>query len=271
MSRYWCLTKQTACSIWGLFETSKKSSKCCRSSDKICCSQPHFRSEIRQLAATLLNSPVEVQAAARNTAAERINQKVWPVDQSRKRELLAHQIGTKNWQQVLVFARTKHGADRLSKQLNQDGLNAVALHGNKSQAARTRALKEFKSGKVRVLVATDVAARGLDIERLPHVVNYELPHVAEDYVHRIGRTARAGQEGTAVSLVCAEEEQRLKAIERLLKKTIERENFPGYSSTTKVGSSPSRTRPPRNKGPRGTSTPRPGQRNRARKAKRRIG
>ncbi len=187
-----------------------------------------FSKAIRRLAADLLNSPQEIQAAARNMPADRINQVVWPVDQNRKRELLSHQIGARNWRQVLVFARTKHGADRLSKQLSQDGLKSVALHGNKSQAARTRALADFKQGRIRVLVATDVAARGLDIDRLPHVVNYELPHVPEDYVHRIGRTARAGQEGHAVSLVCADEEKRLKAIERLVNLKIDREINPGY-------------------------------------------
>ena len=190
-----------------------------------------FSKEIRRLAADLLNSPQEVQAPAKTVQADRINQVVWPVEQSRKRELLSHQIGSRNWQQVLVFARTKRSADRLSKQLTQDGLNAVALHGDKSQGARTRALADFKAGKVRVLVATDVAARGLDIERLPHVVNFELPHLPEDYVHRIGRTARAGQEGHAVSLVCRDEHKRLAAIERLLNIRIERESVNGYESS----------------------------------------
>ncbi len=230
-----------------------------------------FSKEIRQLAANLLNSPTEVQVAARNVPADRINQVVWPVDQSQKRELLSHQIGSRNWKQVLVFARTKHGADRLSKQLNQDGLNSVALHGNKSQAARTRALSDFKAGKVRVLVATDVAARGLDIERLPHVINYELPHVAEDYVHRIGRTARAGQEGHAVSLVCAEEEKRLAAIERLLKLKIDREDFPGYSSGSRTPQRSSKPKSgPRKSGPHGGAAGRPGQRKRTRRANRRT-
>jgi ATP-dependent RNA helicase RhlE len=240
-----------------------------------------FSKEIRRLAASLLNSPVEVQVAARNVPADRINQVVWPVDESRKRELLAHQIGARDWRQVLVFARTKHGADRLSKQLNQDGLNAVALHGNKSQAARTRALTDFKAGKIRVLVATDVAARGLDIERLPHVVNFELPHVAEDYVHRIGRTARAGQEGHAVSLVSPAEEKRLAAIERLLKRTIDREPQPGYeqparqkknASATRTSQRPSEPQPgPRRKGPRNKKAKRPGQHKRPGKRKRRTG
>ncbi|MGD2168042.1 MAG: DEAD/DEAH box helicase [Gammaproteobacteria bacterium] len=191
-----------------------------------------FSKEIRRLAADLLNAPQEVQAAALNSPADRISQVVWRVDQSRKRELLSHRIGAENWQQVLVFTRTKHGADRLSKQLSQDGLNATAIHGNKSQGARSRALADFKAGKIRVLVATDVAARGLDINRLPHVVNFELPQVPEDYVHRIGRTARAGQEGHAVSLVCNEEKKQLAAIERLLKRTLDKETITGYEPTT---------------------------------------
>jgi ATP-dependent RNA helicase RhlE len=137
-------------------------------------------------------------------------------------------IGSKNWQQVLVFTRTKHAANRLSKQLAQDGISASAIHGNKSQGARTRALAEFKQGKVRVLVATDIAARGLDINQLPHVVNFELPNVPEDYVHRIGRTGRAGNEGEAVSLVCVDEHQHLRNIERLIKKTLPQTIIPGY-------------------------------------------
>lgn len=240
-----------------------------------------FSKEIRSLAADLLNSPVEVQAAARNVPADRINQLVWPVDQARKRELLSHQIGVRNWRQVLVFVRTKHGADRLSRQLAQDGLNSATLHGNKSQAARTRALNDFKAGKVRVLVATDVAARGLDIERLPHVINFDLPHVAKDYVHRIGRTARAGQEGHAISLVCAEEERLLASIERLLKLKIDRESVPGYtcSAITKTSSprarlSQRRSNPKsgtREKRSQSSAAARPEQRKRAKKVKRRTG
>lgn len=189
-----------------------------------------FSKEIRRLASDLLNAPQEIQAAAANAPADKISQVIWPVESRRKRELLSHRIGAENWRQVLVFTRTKRGADRLCKQLMQDGHEAAAIHGNKSQGARTRALSDFKAGRIRVLVATDVAARGLDIERLPHVVNYELPQVAEDYVHRIGRTARAGQEGHAVSLVCPEELQQLGAIERLLKFRIDREHVPGYGT-----------------------------------------
>jgi ATP-dependent RNA helicase RhlE len=187
-----------------------------------------FSPEIRKLADDFLDHPEEVAATPRNTAAERVEQIVYPVDKARKRELLSHRIGAGNWRQVLVFTRTKHGADRLARQLEQDGLRAVAIHGNKSQNARTRALADFKAGKTRVLVATDIAARGLDIERLPHVVNFELPEVPEDYVHRIGRTARAGEDGQAISLVCPDEQKLLKAIERLLRTELRREVVPGY-------------------------------------------
>ncbi len=185
-----------------------------------------------------MNGPTEIQVAARNQPADRVSQVVYPVDKSRKRELLSHRIGKENWKQVLVFTRTKHGANRLAEQLSTDGLSAEAIHGNKSQAARTRALRDFKAGKVRVLVATDIAARGLDIDRLPHVVNYELPFVPEDYVHRIGRTARAGQEGCAVSLVCIDEHQLLHDIERLLKREIEKEVIPGYEPNPRIKAEP---------------------------------
>ena len=165
---------------------------------------------------------------SQNTAAELISQIVYPVDKGRKRELPSQKIGEENWQQVLVFTRTKHGANRLSEQLGKDGITSAAIHGNKSQGARTRALADFKSGRIRVLVATDIAARGIDIDKLPHVVNYELPNVAEDYVHRIGRTARAGQEGHAISLVCVDELKLLRDIEKLLGSDIEKINLPGY-------------------------------------------
>jgi len=197
-----------------------------------------FSNDIRRLAADLLNAPTEIQVATRNTTADRVRQIVHPVDRRRKRELLSHRIGAENWRQVLVFTRTKHGANRLAGQLTADGLKAVAIHGNKSQAARTRALKDFKEGSVRVLVATDIAARGLDIERLPHVVNYELPHVPEDYVHRIGRTARAGQEGHAVSLVCVDEHKLLSDIESLLKCEIEKEIIAGYDPDPRIKAEP---------------------------------
>jgi len=197
-----------------------------------------FSNDIRKLAADLLNAPVEIEVAARNKPAELVKQIVHPVDKARKRELLSHKIGSENWKQVLVFTRTKHGANRLAQQLSDDGLTAAAIHGNKSQAARTRALREFKENKVRVLVATDIAARGLDINLLPHVVNYELPHVPEDYVHRIGRTARAGREGHAVSLVCVDEKKLLGDIEKLLKCEIEKEIIPGYEPDRRIKAEP---------------------------------
>jgi ATP-dependent RNA helicase RhlE len=191
-----------------------------------------FSKPIQQLANTLLKSPTQIEVAPRNTAAEQVEQVVHPVDRDRKRELLSHMIGFHNWKQVLVFTRTKHGANRLAEQLAKDGLKSSAIHGNKSQAARTRALQEFKQGKVRVLVATDVASRGLDIDQLPHVVNFELPNVPEDYVHRIGRTGRAGNVGRAVSLVCSDEYPFLKDIERLLNQTLAKEVIPGYEPTS---------------------------------------
>lgn len=191
-----------------------------------------FSKPIQQLANTLLKSPTLIEVAPRNAAAEQVEQVVHPVDRDRKRELLSYMIGAHNWQQVLVFTRTKHGANRLAEQLAKDGLRTAAIHGNKSQAARTRALNDFKQGKVRVLVATDVASRGLDIDQLPHVVNFELPNVPEDYVHRIGRTGRAGSEGRAVSLVCGDEYALLKDIERLLNRTFSKDVIPGYEPTS---------------------------------------
>lgn len=193
-----------------------------------------FSKPIQQLANTLLKSPTQIEVAPRNTAAEQVEQVVHPVDSQRKRELLSYMIGFHNWQQVLVFTRTKHGANRLAEQLAQDGLKSTAIHGNKSQAARTRALQDFKQGKVRVLVATDVASRGLDIDQLPFVVNFELPNVPEDYVHRIGRTGRAGNAGRAVSLVCEDEYPLLKDIELLLNQTLVSSVIPGYEPASIV-------------------------------------
>ncbi len=197
-----------------------------------------FSEEIKQLAGNLLNSPELIEVARRNSTAERIEQVVHPVDKSRKRELLSHMIGSHNWRQVLVFTRTKHGANRLAQQLDRDGLSASAIHGNKSQGARTRALADFKSGRLRVLVATDIAARGLDIDQLPHVVNFELPNVPEDYVHRIGRTGRAGNEGVAVSLVCVDEHKLLRDIERLLKREIPKVVLEGYEPDPSIRAEP---------------------------------
>jgi ATP-dependent RNA helicase RhlE len=179
-----------------------------------------YSDEIKRLADGLLHAPAMIEVARRNTAAETVTQHVYRVDKAAKRDLLIHLVESGQWFQVLVFTRTKHGANRLAEQLVRAGIGAAAIHGNKSQGARTRALSGFKDGSLRVLVATDIAARGLDIDRLPHVVNYELPNVPEDYVHRIGRTGRAGEEGAAVSLVGTDEVKHLKAIERLLKKTI---------------------------------------------------
>ena len=228
-----------------------------------------FSNDIRRLAADLLNKPTEISVAARNQPADRVKQIVYPVDKGRKRELLSHRIGTQNWQQVLVFARTKRGANRLAENLSRDGLNAEAIHGNKSQAARTRALRDFKAGRVRVLVATDIAARGLDIDRLPHVVNYELPFVPEDYVHRIGRTARAGQEGEAISLVCVEEHNLLRDIEQLLKRKIDKEIIPGYEPDSRIKAEP--VRRGASQRPSGRGGARPGKNARAKAAKKRGG
>ncbi|HET6564219.1 MAG TPA: DEAD/DEAH box helicase [Xanthomonadales bacterium] len=225
-----------------------------------------FSREIRQLAHEFQKAPREVQVTSPNSTADRVSQVVHPVDRERKREMLSHLIGQGNWQQVLVFTRTKHGANRLSKQLEQDGLSSSAIHGNKSQAARQRALSDFKKGGIRVLVATDVAARGLDIELLPHVVNYDLPNVPEDYVHRIGRTARAGQEGAAVSLVCVDEHSMLRDIEQLLQQRIEQVVLSGYEPDPSIKAEPikmggrSASRPNSRPGSRASSRPgsRPG-------------
>jgi len=197
-----------------------------------------FSDDIKQLAQQFLHNPAVIEVAPRNTTAERIDQLVHPVDRARKRELLSWLIGSQNWQQVLVFTRTKHGANRLAEQLERDGLRAAAIHGNKSQSARTRALADFKSGAVRVLVATDIAARGLDINQLPHVVNFELPMVAEDYVHRIGRTGRAGKEGTAISLVCVDEHKLLGDIEKTIKLKIPRQVITGYEPDPSIKPEP---------------------------------
>jgi len=194
-----------------------------------------FSNEIRRLADGLLHSPEHIDVAPRNTTAERIAQVIHPVAKSAKRALLSALIGGNDWRQVLVFTRTKHGANRLAQQLERDGLTSAAIHGNKSQGARTRALADFKSGRVRVLVATDIAARGLDIEQLPHVVNFELPNVPEDYVHRIGRTGRAGMDGEAVSLVSPDENGLLRDIERLLGKKLQRVVIEGYAQHDEAG------------------------------------
>lgn len=187
-----------------------------------------FSDEIKALADKLLNQPTLIEVARRNTASERVTQVVYPVDRNRKRELLSHLINKGDWQQVLIFTRTKHGANKLTEQLQDDGISAAAIHGNKSQGARTKALEDFKRGAIRALVATDIAARGIDIDQLPHVVNFELPNVPEDYVHRIGRTGRADAEGIAVSLVCIDEDKFLRDIEKLIKRNIDKEIISGF-------------------------------------------
>jgi len=193
-----------------------------------------YSQSIKELADELLNQPRRVEVARRNVAADAVTQAVYQVEKSRKREMLSLMIRKGTWNQVLVFARTRYGADKLTEELLFDGIKAAAIHSNKSQSLRTRTLADFKRGEFRVLVATDVAARGLDIERLPHVVNYDLPQVPEDYVHRIGRTGRAGEDGIAISLVCPEEHSLLQAIEKLLKYSIPRQilpEFPQYAAS----------------------------------------
>jgi len=187
-----------------------------------------FSDEIKALADSLLDSPAMIEVARRNSTVEVIAQKIHPVDRDKKHPLLAHLIKSNRWSQVLVFTRTKHGANKLVEQLDRDGIAALAIHGNKSQSARTRALSEFKDGTLQVLVATDIAARGIDIDQLPHVVNYDLPNVPEDYVHRIGRTGRAGATGEAVSLVCVDEHVMLRDIEKLIKRSLPKEVVAGF-------------------------------------------
>lgn len=196
-----------------------------------------YSDDIRELAGRILRNPVGIEIGARNATAERVDQQVYRVPKEHKRHLLAHLIDDGNWHQVLVFTRTKHGANRLTQQLESGGIRAAAIHGNKSQGARVRALSDFKSNKITALVATEVAARGLDIKELPHVVNYELPNVPEDYVHRIGRTARAGGSGSAVSLVSPDEAPLLKDIERLLKRPLPVAALPQFSITAPSGPS----------------------------------
>lgn len=197
-----------------------------------------FSDEIKKLADGFMHTPQLIEVARRNTAAEAVNQVVHHVDKKRKRTLLSHLASTNNWRQVLVFTRTKHGANRLTRQLEQDGLSAVAIHGNKSQGARTKALADFKAGKVRMLIATDIAARGLDIDQLPQVVNFELPNVPEDYVHRIGRTGRAGNAGEAVSLVSVDEHKLLRDIEKLLKRDVSKAMIEGFEPDPSIKAEP---------------------------------
>ena len=206
-----------------------------------------FSDDIRTLAKGIVNKPVEISVAKANTTAKSVSQLIYPVDKNRKSALLAHLIQGQKWQQVLVFSRTKHGANRLTRYLESKGVTAAAIHGNKSQGARTKALAEFKSGSIRALVATDIAARGLDIDQLPQVVNFDLPNVAEDYVHRIGRTGRAGATGQAVSLVCADEAKHLVDIERLIQQQLEREVVPGFEPVNELSESRKPLPPKRHK------------------------
>jgi len=189
-----------------------------------------FSDEIRELANGLLKNPESIQVTPRNTTVQRITQTIHPVGRAKKKGLLTHIINEHNWSQVLVFTRTKFGANNVAEHLTKHGIPAMALHGNKSQTARTQALADFKSGTIRALVATDIAARGIDIDELPHVVNYEIPNVSEDYVHRIGRTGRAGNSGEAVSLVCLDEEGFMQDIERFTKQNIEKIIVPGFEA-----------------------------------------
>ncbi len=205
--------------------------------------------DIKALAASVLNNPVSVEVAKQNATADNISERVYGIKKEDKRALLSYLIGSNNWQQVLVFVRTKHGADRLEKQLIQDGIRSTALHGDKSQGARNKALEFFKTGKATVLVATDVAARGLDIDELPHVINFDLPQVPEDYIHRIGRTGRAGAKGEALSLVCPEEAYQLADIEKLLKRSIPRVADTGYEPVSlKVIDAPKKHAPSKTTG-----------------------
>ncbi|MBL4659134.1 MAG: DEAD/DEAH box helicase [Alcanivoracaceae bacterium] len=225
-----------------------------------------FSQDIRNLAKSLVNNPVEISVSPRNTTVESIKQSVYPVDKKQKSALLAYLIKQNDWSQVLVFTKTKHGANRLTKFLENKGISAVPIHGNKSQSARTKALDSFKKNKVQVLVATDIAARGIDINLLPHVVNFDLPHVSEDYVHRIGRTGRAGSDGEAVSLVSADEVKLLKDIERLIKKVIPRTLIDGFEPVHDVPDSQLDTRPIKSKKPKKPKKPRDNRNGQGRQA-----
>ena len=210
-----------------------------------------FSKDITDLASKLLHDPERIEVTPPNTTVERIEQRVFRVQASHKRALLAHLITAGAWEQILVFTRTKHGANRLAEYLDKHGLTAVAIHGNKSQNARTKALADFKANKVRILVATDIAARGLDIDQLPHVVNFELPNVEEDYVHRIGRTGRAGRSGEAISLVAPDEEKLLKGIERMTKQKIADGDLLGFDASKVEAERPEVREPQKPRQPRG--------------------
>jgi len=212
-----------------------------------------FSREIENLAGEFLHQPKKIQVTPANTTVSRIDQTVYAVDKARKTELLKHLVSTERWGQVLVFSRTKYGADKISRQLNNAGINSDSIHGDKKQGARTRSLKQFKDGRLQVLVATDIAARGIDIQQLPRVVNFDLPHVAEDYVHRIGRTGRAGEAGIALSLVSADEVAQLQKIEKLIKKSLPREEIEGFEPEHRLPAKEVKTngkRPPKKMKPK---------------------
>ncbi len=206
-----------------------------------------FDDAIFKLSKTLLNDPELIEVSERNTAAAQVEQIVYTVDEHRKRELVSYLIGSKNWQQVLIFTRTKQGADELAKEMCKDGVKTQSIHGDKSQGARDKALLEFKEGKTRALVATDVAARGIDISSLGYVINYELPYIAEDYIHRIGRTGRAGKDGIAISLMSPSEQWLLDAVEEVLDKRILQQWYPGFEPDLSLSSSPQKRKPSKNK------------------------
>ncbi|MBU2071577.1 DEAD/DEAH box helicase [Rheinheimera muenzenbergensis] len=216
-----------------------------------------FSEEIRTLARGLVANPLEVSVAPANTTAERVEQLIYPVDKNRKAALVTKLISDNNWQQVLIFTKTKHMANKLSLHLDTAGIKAAPIHGNKSQNARTKALADFKAGTIRALVATDIAARGLDIDQLPQVVNFELPNVAEDYVHRIGRTGRAGAAGHAISLVCADEGKELAGIERLIKQVLPRQLMAGFEPANPLADSKLNNKPYK---PKKAKAPRTGHR-----------
>ncbi|UZE95338.1 DEAD/DEAH box helicase [Alkalimarinus alittae] len=215
-----------------------------------------FSDDIRKLAKGLVNDPVEISVSPRNTTVKSVEQWVYPADKAKKSAMLIKLVQDNKWQQVLVFSKTKHGANRLTKQLEAKGITAAAIHGNKGQGARTKALADFKSGTVRVLVATDIAARGLDIDQLPQVVNFDLPNVPEDYVHRIGRTGRAGASGQAVSLVCADELKLLSDIERLIGELLPRKEIDGFEPVNPLRVTRLDTRPIKPKKPKKPRPPR---------------
>ena len=200
-----------------------------------------FSREIEALACEFLHQPQKIQVTPANTTVSRIDQTVYPVDKARKTELLKHLVASERWGQMLVFSRTKYGADKISRNLSKAGISSDSIHGDKKQGARTRSLKQFKDGRLQVLVATDIAARGIDIQQLPRVVNFDLPHVAEDYVHRIGRTGRAGETGIALSLVSADEVSQLQKIEKLIKKSIPREEIEGFEPEHRLPTKPVKT------------------------------